>query len=140
MIPSLSLLRVAEFQDVTAGVLILGGTFKLYTLEPGWHNNEIGKSCIPQGIYTCRPHNCDRHHEVWELENVPGRSEVLLHIGNKRSETSGCILPGLNYGVLDGEFAVTQSAKAIDLIREYVKQFKTFELEISSLESRIDWN
>lgn len=60
-------------------------------------------SRIPAGTYTCHR---DIHgktgplpYQVWELENVPGRSEIHIHIGNDPGKHSkGCILVGTTWG------------------------------------------
>lgn len=75
-----------------------------FTLEHLWvdrDGNGIGDrnvSRIPAGEYICRR---DKHgkskpnpYEVWELIDVPGRSEVHIHIGNTVKDTLGCILVG----------------------------------------------
>lgn len=76
-----------------------------FTLEHPWvdaDGNGLGDrnvSRVPAGTYRCTR---DMHgksdpkkaYEVWELNAVPGRSEVHIHIGNSVKDTLGCILVG----------------------------------------------
>lgn len=105
---------------------ILTGLSKtLYTLEDQWRGNQRGVSCIPAGTYEVRPHGWDegssvRFKEVWQLQNVPGRSAILIHAGNYHSNTEGCILPGLGLVVSQTQSMVTESREAIKLMRKEI--------------------
>lgn len=84
-------------------------TADLETLERAWRNNEVGKSCIPPGIYPLLYRDWgtfyDRYNAAWEhdfvveIGNVPGRSAILFHVGNTESDSEGCILVGDTRGV-----------------------------------------
>lgn len=77
---------------------------KFATLEPRWDGNAVGKSCIPDGTYKLfrrsfgiyfRKYKKDHGHAfVLEIENVPGRTAVLLHKGNWERNSKGCCLIG----------------------------------------------
>lgn len=77
------------------------------TLEHPWvdeNHDQISDrkvSRVPAGIYHCvLRRNADTRHDydVYELEDVPGRDNVQLHIGNLPEHTDGCILVGSAYG------------------------------------------
>jgi hypothetical protein len=102
---TLTLNRKYEIKGATIGRLDdeTGGRI-CFTLEHLWvdlDGNGIGDrmvSRIPAGEYVCKR---DKHgkskpnpYEVWEVNNVPGRSEVHIHIGNGVEHTLGCILVG----------------------------------------------
>jgi hypothetical protein len=61
-----------------------------------------GTRTIPAGTYECTR---DMHgksgpspYEVWEINGVPGRSEVHIHIGNDpRTDSLGCPLVGMAF-------------------------------------------
>lgn len=74
---------------------------QLFTAEDEWRNNAPSISCIPVGTYplTLRfsPHF---NKQMYEVGNVPGRAGILIHPGNTEEDTEGCILVGLNLGVV----------------------------------------
>lgn len=89
------------------------------TLEPPWvDKNEDGisdknVSRIPAGTYPAhRKLSPKRGYEVFELENVPGRTNIEIHIGNTTADTEGCILLGSNVGMVNGQHGITGSAAA----------------------------
>lgn len=56
----------------------------------------VGHPCIPAGVYkvviNMSPH---LHYETPELLNVPGRTDIRWHIGNKPEDVLGCIAVGV---------------------------------------------
>ena len=88
------------------GKLYKDNEFLCYTLEPEEGNNQENK-CILQGIYNCKYHtgkypdkNCIKSgiEYVWRLDDSQtGRTAILIHNGNYRTNTKGCILVGSNY-------------------------------------------
>ncbi len=101
-----------------------------YTCELPWLENAPKTSCIPTGTYTCLPHDSEAHPNTWQLQNVPNRSEVLIHNGNAAKEDSlGCILVGSAFGKKDGLPAVLNSVATLNLLRQQLP--KTFVLVIS---------
>jgi|SRR5579863_301123 len=94
---TLILQRVLEAEWGTLGVIFESDTLKpvCLSLEHKWNNNLPDVSCIPPGHYHVKPFSSDDHPGVFELQNVPGRSDILTHIGNKISDTKGCIILGL---------------------------------------------
>ena len=77
----------------------------LKTLELPDLDNAPRKSCIPTGDYPLRKKASGRfykryskrydHKYVCQICEVPGRSQVLLHIGNFCKDSHGCVLVGL---------------------------------------------
>jgi len=78
----------------------------IYTIELPWMDNIQNQSCIPQGIYNCSPYSSVKYKNVWQVRNVPNRSNILIHSGNfacdvklqasvHDSDTQGCILVGM---------------------------------------------
>ena len=100
------------------------------TLEDGWKSNRPNLSCIPKGIYKCTRHSGLRFHNTWKVNDVPGRSAILFHIGNNEDDTEGCILLGRRFGKLHGHDAVLDSGKAILELMKLTAPLDYFILKI----------
>lgn len=123
----LRLCRTAILPGGTEGILLLPtevGLRSVATLEPpmsGVH------PAIPAGEYTLRldvpsprflrsPRPWSK---VWcarlpRLEGVPGRAGILIHPGNRPSDSSGCLLVGRAAGVLRLADSVLRLADSVD--------------------------
>lgn len=90
--------------------------FKFKTLELPWKNNERRVSCIPAGIYHAKKHTSPKFKESFWLQDVPGRSEILIHIGNFTREILGCVLVGDSHKDIDkdGIIDVKNSRKTLN--------------------------
>lgn len=85
----------------------------LYTLEDAWANNKPMLSCIPDGVYRCRPRRFNRGgYMAVEVRDVPGRSNILIHRGNTADDVTGCLLVGRFLDAFRGVIAVLDSAWA----------------------------
>jgi len=92
---SVTLQRTSQDANGTHGSLYNGITFLCYTEELPWEDNTPDESCIPEGTYTCTRHNSSDHPNTWQVNDVPNRSNVLIHTGNTLKDTLGCILVGM---------------------------------------------
>ena len=98
-VKGLTLFRVYTGVDKTLGVLVdLKGVPYAVTLEPplimsddGYHT-QPNISCIPIGHYRCKRIDSPKFGDTFEITNVPGRSHILLHRGNRETDTLGCVL------------------------------------------------
>lgn len=118
----IELVRLENLFDCTVGVLIINGELHSYTLELPWRDNQRNVSCIPAGIYNCRPAVSPRFRNVIEVCGVPGRSHILIHAGNTARDTEGCILVGKSTGWLYNHRAVLESRTALlDLLKRVDK-------------------
>jgi len=52
------------------------------------------------------------HKGMVEIEGIPNYSYVYIHIGNNIGDTSGCILVGNSYELIDGDYELRKSKKA----------------------------
>ena len=91
--------RSIDTKDVMLGNLfVIDGTKIIYqckTLELPWRNNKRNVSCVPEGIYPLRYEYSPRFkQDLWELYNVPGRSECKFHAANFARQLNGCIALG----------------------------------------------
>ena len=107
------------------------GDMMLWTVEQPWRQNLARASCVPVGEYDLVQHESARYGNVWALVNrhlgvshfpeagVP-RSAILIHPANRASELMGCIAPGMELGMLDGEWAVLNSRIAIEHLTQEI--------------------
>ena len=65
----------------TFGVLQFGARV-VRSLELPWRDNARRRSCIPPGAYRCTLVRSPRFGSVYLVNQVPGRSDVLLHPAN----------------------------------------------------------
>lgn len=102
----------------------------LHTLEDAWIDNEVMASCIPDGLYLCKPRRFFKGgYDAIEVTGVPGRSTILVHKGNTDEDVSGCIVVGQRLGVLYGELAVLESTDAFRALMRWLGD-RTFRLKI----------
>jgi hypothetical protein len=109
-------------RDIYAGDRTQGWLYadelKLATVERPWVMNTGGPggmpriSCVPEGVYTLKPHDSDKFPGTYLLVNnqlgvypypddIPaghgyGRSAILIHQGNTVQDVIGCIAVGLD--------------------------------------------
>lgn len=84
------------------------------TLEPPWKDNQRNISCVPRGTYELSLHTSSRFGKCFLLNGVPNRDSILIHPGNVRKDTEGCILIGFKFGYILGEEAVLESKQAMN--------------------------
>lgn len=102
----------------TGGLLV-----QVKSLELPYLDNQQHVSCIPPGEYNCVRIHSRKFGISYLLEDVPDRSEIMLHIGNyatgDKVDTSGCILVGLEFIDLnlDGYLDVKDSTIAMNVLR-----------------------
>lgn len=71
------------------------------TVERPWLGNQSRVSCIPPGTYRftkSKANNNPGLGDVLRLTNPPYRDGVLVHVGNKPTDSEGCILTQLKTG------------------------------------------
>ena len=96
----------------TFGTLEVDG-MTLFTVERPWHNNERMISCIPPGSYGLKSRKFYRGgYNAIEVTGVEDRSYILFHKANHMNHLAGCIAVGMELGMVDGLWAVTNSAGA----------------------------
>ena len=119
----------------TLGTLVLTNDdgkklFNCKTLELPWLNNKRNESCIPLGNYKVVTRQSARYNKHYHIQDVPGRSFVLIHIGNYYTQTKGCILVGKSVSDIngDGYLDVTNSKSALQELLKLAPN--GFDLEI----------
>lgn len=110
-----------------------------HSLELPWLGNRTSVSCIPEGVYTLglrRSGVVERttggqYLHGWEVQDVPGRTYIMIHPANTIDDLEGCIAPGLSTGVLpdnnrDPQWAILNS-------------FAAFKMLMGDLEAHQEW-
>ena len=110
-----------EFTDKsTLGKLFLNGEKFCDTLELPYLDNQRSISCIPEGEYKVRlrtaRESSSRDYLHLLVQDVEGRSYILVHIGNYPKDTKGCILVGQSRK----QDAVYNSTLAMDLLMKEI--------------------
>jgi hypothetical protein len=109
------LIRLEESaQYGTFGVLKVNKEVVCVTLEPPDLLNRLGRSSIPAQQYICKQFQSPRYGFTYQIDNVPGRTYILFHSGNKVEDTEGCILLAQHFGKLQGDRAVLNSGATFD--------------------------
>jgi hypothetical protein len=108
-----TLTRIGFFPHATFGQLLVDEGFMACTVERGWLGNTPFISCVPTGAYEIRRRRRSKFGPVYELQNVPGRSAILIHRGNVAEEFAGCIGLGSAFGVVNDRWGVTASGKTV---------------------------
>lgn len=131
MIPILELIRLEESHRFgTFGVLRINKEVFCVTLEPRDEENVKEVSSIPAQQYICVRHQSPKFGPTFEITDVPGRSHVLFHSGNRIEHTSGCILLAEHFGKLQGDRAILNSGKTFREFLEFMHGYAQAHLTI----------
>lgn len=137
-----TLTRSPSSDQGTFGVLTFGLDV-VHTIELPWRDNRQQRSCIPVGTYQCVIVKSPKFGRVYGVQNVQGRSNVLIHSANFAgdvdkgftTELHGCIAPCMRVGQMRNNAGAMQSAglvsrSALARLMEWADG-QPFELEIS---------
>lgn len=124
------ILKRIYLREATVGVLT-GNSIQVCTLELPNKQNAPNVSCIPAGLYKCKPIVSPSLGPCFDVQDVLGRTFIRIHKGNYTRQIQGCILVGTGIKDIDGDgvLDVMDSAKALDLMLG--KLTNEFLLEIS---------
>lgn len=112
---TIALLREHSTPDGTLGRLSVNGLFLCYSLEPD--EDRAAHPAIPAGTYQLGVRLSPKFgHVVPIVLDVPGRSLIEVHPGNRDIDTDGCILLGMSR---DGE-TLGQSRAACALFQHTI--------------------
>ena len=103
-----TLCRLRRGDQGTRGMLFFED-FNCHTIELPWRENQRGISCIPPGEYECK-----------------------IRISPKYGKIAGCILLGVNKGLLAGQWAVLNSRVAV---RRFMDRLEMEPFTLRVLES-----
>jgi hypothetical protein len=113
--------RKFSSNDCVSGYLLVDGTPVCYVLELPWQNNAPFVSSIPAGSYQAFIRNDGPKGWRIQLVDVPLRDNVQIHIGNKPTDSWGCLLPGKS--IAPDLCHVFGSADAMGLIKTALTSF-----------------
>lgn len=90
--------------------------FHFTGIELAWKDNKRRESCIPEGIYLAKKHISPKFGKCLWIQDVPDRSEILVHPANYSRQLLGCMALGMNFSDIDGDglVDVTESRKAVN--------------------------
>jgi hypothetical protein len=113
----------------TLGTLFIKGDKNrvCYTLEDTYRPKKImHKTRIPANTYALKLRTYGSHYKRYiekfpelnhnrgmiQVMQVDGFTDILIHIGNRETDTSGCLLVGMDYVEDDGEVRLVNSTVA----------------------------
>ena len=102
----------------TFGVFLNENIPLCVTLELPWKDNQEGISCIPPGVYplTLIGATTELNYPHFAIENVPGRTNVRIHVGNTVADVRGCACVGECFGTN----SILNSVDAMNYIRKAI--------------------
>jgi hypothetical protein len=105
------------------------------SLELPWNNNQKNCSCIPEGVYIVNKIESVTRGECFHVTNVKDRTAILIHKGNYasitgKSDTLGCILPGMYADDINGDGLIDVCESGIALSKMLDVLPDTFNLYI----------
>lgn len=128
--------RIYKESDATLGIMLIDKVPFFWTLEEPWRNNTPEVSCIPSGHYRAHAHDSKKFGQCFIItdlqnRNPSNRNGILIHAGNTISDTSGCILVGLEVGQLNEKKAVLKSKEAFARFMQRMTGIVSCDLVIS---------
>jgi hypothetical protein len=108
--------------------------FSAVSLERGWRDNQNNISCVPLGRYILVLEWSNRFKtDLWEIKNVPNRSECKFHSANYWFQLNGCIALGQSLKDInkDGYNDVTSSVNTMKAFHNVLKGEKRAEIVIT---------
>ena len=134
LIPNVELLRVEEnHEHGTFGVWVINTQVFCLTLEPRDEENSLNISSIPVQQYICERIRSPKYGIVFEVKNVPGRTDVLIHILNFDDQTKGCIGLGTQYGQIRKRKCILHSKEAFDAFMKVMEGVDKFILTVKEV-------
>lgn len=135
MTKNFTLVRYDSTVSGVFGVLLSKG-FKCETLEHSYYdqpeNEYIPK--VPEGTYLCRKGEhrllgMEKDFETFEIENVPGHTNILFHIGNYNKDSDGCVL----LGAIRMRDAVASSGDTFNRFMKFLDGVNEFNLDVVNI-------
>lgn len=113
-------------EGITLSKIYVNGKYVCLGLEDPLLASKIkGETGIPAGVYKVGLRHSPRFspkygHEMLWVQNVPGFEFILIHPGNTKDNTDGCLLVGNTLGVVNGKIAVLASTSAYNALYKMV--------------------
>jgi hypothetical protein len=103
----LDVIKISETPNSTLSKLLLDGLFFCFIIEDGYRKDkQPGETRIPDGTYPISKRTFGRFWTKYKkttpfipwITGVPNFTDILIHPGNKVSDTRGCLLPNVECG------------------------------------------
>ncbi len=117
--------RFASDTETTISLIRVDGEFVCFGLEDEYREVKVKhETRIPEGRYDMklRKHGgfharyaerfADIHEGMLEVMEVPGFTDILIHVGNRERDTSGCLLVGMGATARPGDMSIASSVEA----------------------------
>lgn len=131
--PVLEIIRLEEDDSGTFGILKINKQVFCCTLEPADRLNRTSVSSIPAQQYYCMKHDSPKYGKTFKVQDVPDRSSILFHPGNKVGHTEGCVLLGQYFGKLKGDRVTLNSGATFREFMNYFVSDAIFHLTIKEI-------
>jgi hypothetical protein len=110
--------------------------FQCECLERSYKDNKKRVSSIPEGKYTLMLEYSNRFKkDLWEIYNVPNRSECKIHSANYWFQLNGCIALGKNRSDINGDgfVDVTSSRATMKLFHQAMQGHRISSITVSNI-------
>jgi hypothetical protein len=103
-----------------------------HSMELPWKDNQQNISCIPAGYYKGILHISPTFGKCLWLQDVPNRSEILIHAANFYYDLLGCIGIGKDLSHIDGDkyIDVTSSRDSLTELLELLDNQTVVDIQI----------
>ena len=124
--------RFSSDTESTISLVFVDSQFVCFGLEDEHRAKKLfGETRIPAGIYPVKVRTWGGFHDRYakrlpyhqgmlEICDVPGFTDILIHIGNTEKDTAGCLLVGVGCYSAAGNMSLQASAVAYELLYKKV--------------------
>lgn len=137
--------RFTSDNETTVSVISLDGHFVCFGLEDGYKRKKVaGQTRIPAGKYNVSVRRFGGFHDRYahrfnafhkgmlQIDNVPGFTDILIHVGNSHRDTAGCLLVGSGCNTGSVPMALNNSVDAYEkLYKQCIELADAGELSIT---------
>lgn len=134
---SLTLMRTMCHDSGIFGVLLNSeGKQIAVTLEHSYMKDGENRPKVKTGSYVCKlgPHrlaSMKHNFDTYEIENVPGHTDILFHRGNNENDSEGCVLLGEKLMKNDdGSYWINNSKVTFSKFMNHQAGVPEFNLEV----------
>ena len=145
--------RFFSDDDTTVSVVFVDSEFICFFIEDEYREHKVtGETRIPTGTYEIdlrtyggfdrryRDKYPDIHMGMLQLMDVPGFTDILIHVGNTDDNTMGCLLANSGVYVEEGNISGQSSVNAYKRFYEKVLPAALDgELSIEIVDSDMPW-
>ena len=107
--------KIAESPNSTMSLLSIGGEFFCFVIEDGFRQRKVaGETRIPGGAYKIIKRTSGKFFQRYnarfglsfalQIADVPGFQDILIHTGNTKDDTRGCLLVAFQAGRRGADF------------------------------------